>query len=160
LKTFQGAREIWKCGNGVEQTGDAEGVIHTAWRADETQAAAFAGESGALTDESADAGTIHLNKAAEIDEQFFATGRGDSLKFAIEEFAIFAEGGAAARLDNDDVAIGASVDFEFWMFNVHDGHFTFSQPKALYDGEAIAPSRSFRTRLLIEAGGSRTRPYA
>ena len=170
LETFQGGGEIWKCGDCVEQTGDAERVMHASCGADEAEAAAFAGESGALTDESADAGAIHLNQAAEIDEQFLATRGGDALKFAVEEFAIFAERGATARLDDNDVAIGASIDFEFWMFEVHDDSsrsgnptsrkFTFWGPKALYDGEAIVPSRSFRTRLLIEAGGSRNRPYA
>jgi hypothetical protein len=117
--------------------------MHTSGGTDETEAAAFAGESSALTDESADAGAIHLDEAAKIDEQFFATRGGDALKFAVEELAIFAESGAAARLYDDDVAIGASVDFEFWMFNVHGDSFRSSQPKALYDGEAIAPSRSF-----------------
>jgi hypothetical protein len=87
--------------------------------ADEPQAAAFAGESGALADKSADTGAIHLNQAAQIHEQFFATAGGDALQFAVEEFAIFAERGAAVRLNDHDIAIGASVDFEFWMFDVH-----------------------------------------
>ena len=119
MEAFHRGGEIWECWNCVEQTGDAERVIHTARRTDQSEAAAFAGESGALTDQSADARAIHLNEAAEIDEQFFATAGGDALKFAVEEFAIFAERGAAARLDDHDVAIGASVDFEFWMFDVH-----------------------------------------
>jgi hypothetical protein len=153
VETFHRGGKIWECWNGVEKTGDAERVVHSARGTNQSKAAAFAGESGALTDESADAGAIHLNQAAEIDEQFLATRGGDALKFAVEEFAIFAEGGAAARLDDNDVAIGASIDFEFWMFEVHDDSsrsgnptfrkFTFWGPKALYDGEAIAPSGSF-----------------
>jgi hypothetical protein len=96
--------------------------MHASGGTDEAQAAAFAGESGALTHESADAGAIHLDEAAEIDEKLFATGGGDALKFVVEEFAIFTERGAAARLDDHDVSIGASVDFEFGMFDVHIAH--------------------------------------
>jgi hypothetical protein len=127
--------------------------MHASGGTDEAEAAAFACESGALTDESADAGAIHLDEAAEIDEQFFATRGGDALKLAVEEFAIFAEGGAPTGLDDHNVAISAGIDFEFWMFDVHENNFTSGKisfynfticwPKALYDGEAIAPSRSF-----------------
>ena len=80
--------------------------MHASGRTDETKTAAFAGESGALTDESADAGTIHLNEAAEIDEQFFATSGGDALKFAIKELAIFTE---AARPRGSTIMMSPSV---------------------------------------------------
>jgi len=130
--------------------------MHPARRTHQAQAAAFPRKSCALAHQRAYAGAIHLDQAAEIHEQLFATGARDALQFAIEDFAVFAERGAAVRFDDHDVAVGSRVDFEFWMFNVHKDDPIFilliespgrasrhSEPGTLYDGEAIPPVQTF-----------------
>ena len=145
MKTFERRGERRECGNRVEQARDAQRVIHPARGTHQAQAAAFARESGALTHQRADAGAIHLEEAAQIHEQLLAAGAGDALQFAVENFAVFAERGAAARRNDHDVAIGARVDFEFWMFDVHNDDSTIILLTKDPAGQRAIPSQKHYT---------------
>jgi hypothetical protein len=130
--------------------------MHPARWTHQAQTAAFARKSCALAHQRADAGAIHLDQPAEIHEQFLTARARDALQFAVEDFAVFAECGAAVRFDDHDVAVGSCVDFEFWMFDIHNNDSMFillmeipgraschSEPETLYDGEAISPVQTF-----------------
>jgi hypothetical protein len=128
LEAAEGRRERLKCGNGFEEARDAERIVNAAGGHNETQAAALSRESSALTHECADTRAINLDEAAQIHEHFLPAFGGQALEFMVEQFAVFAERGAAAWRDDDDVAINAGSDFEFLMVGVHGSVFDAVRP--------------------------------
>jgi hypothetical protein len=107
-------------GNSLEQPCDAKRIVYAPGGTHEAQAAALAREPGALAHQRADAGAVNLDEAAQVHKHFLPALGGQPLQFVVEQFAVFAERGAAARLDHNDIAILARGDFEFLMVGVHN----------------------------------------
>jgi hypothetical protein len=119
VKTRERVLQIIVSGNRVEQARHAQGVVHTSGGTNQAEASAFSREPSALAHQCADAGAVHLNEAAQIHQHFFVAFAGEPLQFAVKEFAIFAESGAATRFDDDDVALRVRCYFQFWVIGIH-----------------------------------------
>ena len=119
LETPQRSRERSERWNGFQQSSNAERIAHAPGRAHEAQTAALARQPSALAHQRADAGTVNLNESAQVHQHFPPPLGGKPLQLPVEKFAVFAQRGAAARLDHNDVAILARGDFEFLVIGVH-----------------------------------------
>jgi hypothetical protein len=101
----------FKCGNGLDEAGDGEGIADAAGAADEAENAAFSRELDGNAHQGGDAGAVNLRDAVQNDDNFPGAGFDDGFESIVKLLGGFADGEAAVDFEHRHRAGFADVDF-------------------------------------------------